>query len=156
MRTMEQLLIANKHERRVDALLKLAKNISTKELIKYKLVEIKTHRTYGECRNSKLWEQNKLLCKKNGIEVILEDCCENFVPKQIKDCKNCGSNVSFCIKRNTKISHVFGFRDFCSDFQLKEDDKAKVEKLNAAAKKCATTGDRSDLQEYLGLRREML
>jgi len=44
--------------------------------------EIKTHRTCNECRNSKSWEQGKLLCKKDGIEVTPNDCCENFVPKE--------------------------------------------------------------------------
>ena len=43
--------------------------------------QMKTHRICGECRNSKPWEQEKLLCKKDGIEVISEDCCSDFVPK---------------------------------------------------------------------------
>jgi len=43
---------------------------------------MKTHRTCSECTNSKPWEQEKLLCKKDGIEVIPEDCCEDFVPKE--------------------------------------------------------------------------
>lgn len=78
--------------------------------------KMRTHRICGECRNSKSWEQNKLLCKKDGIEVIPEDCCGDFVPK----------TESF------------------------------AEKLEAAAKKCATTGNRYDLQQYLKLRRGML
>lgn len=139
---------------------------------------METHRTCNMCKNSEPYDDQDypLLCKKLGISMYADDCCEDFVPKTIRDCKNCESKVSFCIKRNTKINHIFGFRDFCSDFQPKEQlkeqqDAAKVNntifatvkqegtninKLQAAAKKVATTGNRRDLQAYLKLRREKL
>lgn len=44
---------------------------------------MKTHRTCGECRSSKPWEQNELLCIKFGVHIRKDDCCNAFVPKQI-------------------------------------------------------------------------
>lgn len=43
--------------------------------------------------------------------------------------------------------------DSCENFVPKE---ILIDKLQAAAKKCATTGNHRDLQKYLKLRREML
>ncbi len=45
---------------------------------------MKTHRTCDECLNSEPndKEEFSLLCKKTGIAVCKDDCCEDFVPKE--------------------------------------------------------------------------
>ena len=165
--------------------------------------KIKIHRTCSECVNSKSWEQNKLLCKRDGIEVIPEDCCDDFVPKkqnktfnkfiqesidkdidkesaklqaenlfnlQNKTCEDCKFWFVTCF--DTKVPD-----NICENFQPKEhinsiiflkrsgiraidfslqDESPLWALLQAAAKRCATTGNRKDLQNYLRLRREML
>lgn len=64
-------------------------------------------------------------------------------------CKN-GELIDFvCTKKDIAVC----IDDTCEDFTPKN---SVVEKLEAAAKKCATTGNRSDLQAYLKLRKELL
>ena len=64
----------------------------------------KPHKTCAECRNNKPWEQNLLLCKRDGIEVCPDDSCGDFVSKEneIKGCKNCEFNIPYCIKEKLK------------------------------------------------------
>lgn len=95
---------------------------------------MKTYRTCGECRNCISYKSGEfsLLCKKYGVEVCADDSCENFVPKE---------QILVKLHANT---------------MLRKSELIIAEKLEAAAKKCATTGLRSDLQNYLKLRREML
>lgn len=78
---------------------------------------MKTNRTCGECINSKPYDEEEfpILCKKFGIATCIDDCCEEFVPKN-----------------------------------------SVAKRLETAAKKAATTGNRKDLQDYLRLRRELL
>lgn len=46
---------------------------------------MKTHGTCGECLNSKPYDEQDfpLLCKKTGVAVYADDCCEDFVPKDL-------------------------------------------------------------------------
>jgi len=94
--------------------------------------KMETHRTCGECRNSKPYDEGEypLLCKKEGVGVDFNECCSAFIPKQQrKTCENCKNY---------------------------EPKNSVIDKLQAAAKKAATTGDRKDLQAYLRLRRGLL
>lgn len=69
--------------------------------------------------------------------------------KTCGECRN-GRIIDFvCTKKD--IAVCIG-NDCCEDFM----PKITADKLKAAAKKAATTGNRADLQAYLKLRREML
>lgn len=48
-------------------------------------IKMKTHRTCCECRNSKFYSCGEyyLLCKKTETEVCEDDCCGDFVPKEL-------------------------------------------------------------------------
>lgn len=136
---------------------------------------MKTHRTCSKCKNAKPYKcgEFSLLCKKLGIEVCADDCCEDFVPKTCTDCalyipisERLGSSVC-------RISACKFIINACEDFRPKTKDAISnilykttrqgriafnilADKVHAAAKKAATTGNCSDLRTYLKLRREML